>query len=359
MRLFTLFSLCVAVPALAGKPATTAKIFTDKGSTYFRTDNKKALSVGLELDVVADAKDTSKPVGQAVVMEVNGALARISVDEDATKAGGKFVVLPTGASAAKAPAKEDEADDDDAPKTPAFKGTGNKLDGKLGIAGLHFSWSNNSDTSWTQCRLVHSDGSFFDVGEVVKHTDDGVLRVKLGGAPEPAFDHVEVLLRPAEPAEGLAQGLRAQRRRRRHPLQPDGHRVDRVRRAQARRHALRAGHAQGPRRRQHREGPLQEGRRQQAPVDRDALQGRRAPHRDLGTEIRPQNGEKSSHGGVQVGLQRIPSRSRDFSSAHVGEVRSISLFRPVGMVTTGCRWKGSNNTDPDFTGGRASSRRAS
>lgn len=192
MRLLTLLTLCAAVPALAGKPATTAKIFTDKGSTYFRTDNKKALSVGLELDVVADAKDTSKPVGQAVVMEVNGALARISVDEDATKAGGKFVVLPTGNAAAAAPAPADDGDDD-APKTPAFKGTGNKLDGKLGVAGLHFSWSNNSDTSWTQCKLVHSDGSFFDVGEVVKHTDDGVLRVKLGGAPEPAFDHVEVI----------------------------------------------------------------------------------------------------------------------------------------------------------------------
>jgi hypothetical protein len=189
LLMFTL--LCAAAPALAGKAAATAKIFTDKGSTYFRTDNKKALSVGAELDVVVDAKDTSKPVGQAVVMEVNGALARISVDDDATKAGGKFVVLPTGAGKAS-PAAAARADDDE-PKAPAFKSTGNKLSGKLGVAGLHFSWSNDSDTSWTGCKLVHSDGSFFDVGEVVKHTDDGVLRVKLGGAPEPAFDHVEVI----------------------------------------------------------------------------------------------------------------------------------------------------------------------
>ena len=195
MRLLTLLLLCAAAPALAGKPAATAKIFTDKGNTYFRTDNKKALSVGAELDVVVDGKDPGKPVGQAVVMEVNGALARVSVDEDATKAGGKFVVLPNGngGGSGKAAAAASDDDDDDAAKAPVFKGTGNKLSGKLGVAGLHFSWSNDSDNSWTGCKLVHSDGSFYDVGEVVKHTDDGVLRVKLGGAPEPAFDHIEVV----------------------------------------------------------------------------------------------------------------------------------------------------------------------
>ncbi len=192
MRLLTLLTLCLAAPASAGKAPATAKIFTDKGNTYFRTENKKLLTVGAEYDVVADAKDTSKSLGKAVIMEVVGQLARITLDDEAK--GGKFVVLaPATADAPAAAAKVDDDDDDDAPKTPVFKGTGRTLDGKLGIAGLHFSWTNSSDESWTQCKLVHSDGSFFDVGEVVKHSDDGVLRVKLGGAPDPAYDHVSVI----------------------------------------------------------------------------------------------------------------------------------------------------------------------
>lgn len=191
MRLLTVLTLCLALPAAAA-PAT-AKIFSDKGNTYFRTDNKKLLAVGAEFDVVADAKDTTKSLGKAVIMEVTGQLARITVDDEAK--AGKYVVLsaPSGAGSPAKVEKEKDDDDDDAPKKPAFKPTGKTLEGKLGVAGLHFSWSNNSDASWTGCKLVHSDGSFFDVGEVVKHTDDGVLRVKLGGAPDPAYDHVEVI----------------------------------------------------------------------------------------------------------------------------------------------------------------------
>jgi hypothetical protein len=196
MRLFTLLSLCVAVPALAAKPAVTAKIFTDKGSQYFRTDDKKALVVGAELDAVADAKDTSRVAGKVVIMEVNGQLARISVDDDAAKGGAKFVVLSAGSSGTAAKlATDDYDDDDDAPQAPVFKGTGIKLDGKLIVAGLRFEWSNYTDSSWSQCKLVHSDGSSFDIGTVAKHSDDGVLRVTLtlSGAPEPAFNHVEVI----------------------------------------------------------------------------------------------------------------------------------------------------------------------
>src|SRR5690349_18141675 len=137
-RLLCLFAL-TAVPAFA-KPADTAKIFTDKGSTYFRTDKKNALEVGAELDAVVDAKDVTKTAGKAVIMEVNGALARISLDDDATKAGAKYVVL------AKAPtsASHDDAADDDG-KPPPPKLTGNKLKGRMEQAGLQFGWHNDSD----------------------------------------------------------------------------------------------------------------------------------------------------------------------------------------------------------------------
>jgi len=185
MRLLSLLSLCVASVVLAkGSGPETAKIFTDKGSTYFRTDNKKALAVGAELDAVADAKSPDKVLGKAVIMEVTGALARITLDDEAAKA--KYVVLPKGgaAPAAEAPI---EKGDEAPPRTP-----GAKLEGRLVLSGLRFEWSNDSDASFTACVLHHSDGSSYDVGEVVKHTDDGVLRVKLIAPSDPPFDHIDL-----------------------------------------------------------------------------------------------------------------------------------------------------------------------
>jgi hypothetical protein len=207
-----LSALLVGAPAHAAE-AKTAKIFSDKGSTYFRTDNKRALSVGAELDVSSDAAG-EKPVGKIVVMEVNGALARISIDDDVSKAGGKFVVLPAGAHGASAAA---------APSAPAGAGIipdvspihpahGAPLRGRLEQSGLRYSFSNDSDGSWTRCSLVHSDGSSYDVGEVVKHSDDTVMRVKLMGAWEPVYDHVNVHC-----AEGQGQFFFAK------PSQPRGH----------------------------------------------------------------------------------------------------------------------------------------
>jgi hypothetical protein len=196
MRLTLLVAAVLAVPSLAD----TAKLFTDKGSTYFRTDKKKALEVGAELDVVLDPKDTGKSAGKAVVMEVNGALARVNLDDDAARSG-KYVVLPAPQVLARAPTAATRDDEEDGPKVPVFRGTGRKLQGRLEQNGLHFGWHNDSDDSWTQCKLVHSDQSWFDVGEVVKHSEDSVLRVKLGGAPPPpAYDHIKVTC-----AEGAAR----------------------------------------------------------------------------------------------------------------------------------------------------------
>jgi hypothetical protein len=180
---------------LTAAPATTAKIFTDKGNTYFRTD-PKLISVGAEFDMVTNPKQPEKSVGKAVVMEINGPLARISIDDDAKKAGAKFIVIfrpgdeAQAAAATVSPEKRDEAVAKKAdPAVPPAK----KLTGRLEVAGLRFVWNNDSDESWTQCKLVHCDGSSFDVGEVVKQTEDGVMRVKLSGAPEPVYDHVEVI----------------------------------------------------------------------------------------------------------------------------------------------------------------------
>lgn len=175
----------LALMVLLAAKTDTAKIFSDKGSSYFRTDNKKALTVGAELVAVADPAG-EKPAGKAVIMEVSGSLARVSLDDDAAKAGAKFVVVPKVVARAGNPAPVD------APRPVVAAAPAVKLQGKLESGALRFTWSNDSDASWTQCRLEYSDGRFYDVGEVVKHTDDAVMKVKFSSPPEPAYDHLTV-----------------------------------------------------------------------------------------------------------------------------------------------------------------------
>jgi hypothetical protein len=120
-------------------------------------------------------------------MEVNGKLARVILDDEAAKGGAKYVVVPKpsgGGGAGAAPIA--------APPSAPKPSPAPKLNGRLSAGALRYEWSNDTDQSWTQCKLVHSDGSFFDVGEVVKHTDDGVMRLKLSSGPQPAYDHLAV-----------------------------------------------------------------------------------------------------------------------------------------------------------------------
>jgi hypothetical protein len=162
--------------------SNTAKIFSDKGSTYFRTDNHKVLSIGAELDALDSA---SKPVGKVVVMEVNGALARISLDDDATRAGAKLVALPKVALASHHDASP--------PFTPPELAHARPLSGRIEDGALRVTISNDSDQSWGQCTIVYSDGRYYDVGEVVKHTDDTVMKLKFSSPPAPPYDHLEMV----------------------------------------------------------------------------------------------------------------------------------------------------------------------
>jgi hypothetical protein len=161
-----------------------AKIFSDKGSTYFRTNNHKALTVGAELETVSDAQSTAS-VGKAVIMEVNGQLARVSLDDESTKAGAKFVLLPKGKVVAMNAISPE-------PELGEKPSSAPKLDGTLEVGALRVSWANNSDQSWTSCVLVYNDGRKYNVGEAVKHADDAVMRVKFSSAPEAVYDHLTV-----------------------------------------------------------------------------------------------------------------------------------------------------------------------
>lgn len=194
---------CVLVPALALAAAPGLKLFTDKGSTYFRTDQKKALVVGAELDVSTDAEG-AKRVGKAVIMEVNGMLARVSLDDDATKGGGKFVHLaaaapapagarpPPGAARAAAPPAASPAGPPAAPPGPT-------LQGRLSSGALRVTVANDSDQDWTACVLKYSDGTSYTLGDLKRRSEDGVMKVKFGfppAPPTPLYDHL--LVRCAE-----------------------------------------------------------------------------------------------------------------------------------------------------------------
>jgi hypothetical protein len=171
----------ILLAAAAVPGPETAKLFSDKGSVYFRTDSIKALTVGAELQVVVDAASAA-PVGKAVIMEVSGKLARVSLDDEATKAGAKFVWVPKPKGTGSG--------------TPGpvvnANPTGPKLNGKLESGTLRVTITNNSDASWTGCELQYSDGSTYKLGEMVKHSDDTVLKVKFRSPPEPLYDHLIV-----------------------------------------------------------------------------------------------------------------------------------------------------------------------
>lgn len=192
-------SLALSLILLALVPrvalAQVAKIFTDKGSTWIRSDNKKALQVGAEVDVTSDDKGAKK-VGTAVIMEVNGMLARVNVDEDATKAGGKYVLLtaPKGATA-KAPEAAPAKEEPKAASKPTLKG---KLEhGLIGVRVV-----NETDSDWNNCLLSYSDGTSYKLGQLPKNSEDSVMKVKFGFPAGPLYDHVVV-----ECAEGESKFL--------------------------------------------------------------------------------------------------------------------------------------------------------
>lgn len=171
--------LLALVPRAAS--AQVAKIFTDKGSTWIRTDNKSALLVGAELDVVVDDKGARK-VGKAVIMEVNGMLARVSVDEEATRAGGRFVVLvsPQGGASPASTAPE--------PPTPV-----KELVGKVKYGGFGITVHNLSSFAWTRCKLYLPPDRLhtLDPDKEIRPDDSDSLRYPLF-KPVPGFNDPKV-----------------------------------------------------------------------------------------------------------------------------------------------------------------------
>lgn len=184
MRLALSLALLVSTAAWS---QDTIKVFQDKGNFFLKVDKKKPIAVGTEVDMYTDAEGTKK-AGSAMVMEVNGALARVTLDEDATKANARFAKPAASAVADSKPTpsvatrkKEPE------PNVPQLKG-------RLS-SGLRVVVNNDSDTTWTDCTLKYDDGRYYEIGEVPSNSDDTVLVIKFKSPPsppEPLYDHVVV-----------------------------------------------------------------------------------------------------------------------------------------------------------------------
>ncbi|MBS1148658.1 MAG: hypothetical protein H6Q89_356 [Myxococcaceae bacterium] len=185
MRTPMLLALLISTAAWS---QDVVKVFSDKGNFFLRSDKKNPVAVGTEVPMFSDAAG-QKAAGTAIVMEVTGALARITLDEEATKANARFARLAAAGPTPKmvtptpAPAAAEKAPSN----LPALKG-------RLS-SGLRVVINNDSDVSWTECELRFDDGRTYDLGEMASNSEDTVITLKFKSPPrppEPLYDHVLV-----------------------------------------------------------------------------------------------------------------------------------------------------------------------
>lgn len=183
-------TLAMLISTAAVAEDAVVKVFADKGSLFVKADKAHPVAVGTELSIVTDATG-KKTVGTALVMEVTGLLARISYDDEATKANARFAKLPAGEAKAVSPVA--------APEPVAVKAAPAtdkpQLKGHL-ENGLRVSVNNESDNNWTECELRFNDGRYYKLGELGPHSDDTVIALKFSrppAPPEPLYDHVNII----------------------------------------------------------------------------------------------------------------------------------------------------------------------
>ncbi len=199
---------CVLVAAFvfAADEGTVVKTFTDKGSVYLRSEKVK-LKVGDELVMMGDFEG-SRPAGHAVVMEVNGPLARVSLDEEADAAKAKFVRLGKGWAIATKPPPAPSLGMAPPPPPPALSQPAavtsapkpmearavpsSTLKGRLESNPFRAKAYNDSDRAWTDCEFRYSDGSHYSIGTLGAGADESVVRVKFTYPSDAPFDFVMV-----------------------------------------------------------------------------------------------------------------------------------------------------------------------
>lgn len=186
MRTLMLLALLISTAAWS---QDVVKVFSDKGSFFLRSDKKNPVAVGTEVPMFSDAAGL-KPAGAAIVMEVTGALARVTLDEDATRANARFAKITAGLGPKGGDAKPAAAVE----KAPSAPG-GPALKGRLENGPIRVTIHNDSDVSWSDCELRFDDGRTYDLGDMASNSEDTVITLKFKSPPrppEPLYDHVLV-----------------------------------------------------------------------------------------------------------------------------------------------------------------------
>lgn len=175
----TTAALLLALAAPAAAADELAKLFTDQGKTYLRSEGAAALVPGTELPAFVDAAGT-KGAGKAIVMEVLGQLARVTLDDDAAKGAAKYVLVSARAAAAGTPppppppqaAVAPAAAAPPPPPPAAVPPTATPppppppLKATLGRAGPAITIRNESDVEWVGCELKFPDRRYAPAGNV-------------------------------------------------------------------------------------------------------------------------------------------------------------------------------------------------
>ncbi len=192
-------ALLLVLAAPVAQAQEVAKLFTDEGKTYLRSEGASSLVPGAELAAFSDAAGT-RAAGKVIVMEVKGLLVRVSFADDAARATAKFVRLGAGSSA-KAPPPPP-------PPPPSGKGAPPPpppppppqgvppppppLQAVLGREGNAITIRNDSSGDMVGCQLTFPDRRFAPAGTVPAGRTVKVGYGEIRPAPDVGDDFIVV-----------------------------------------------------------------------------------------------------------------------------------------------------------------------
>ncbi len=166
MKLNALLLGAFLLPTLALADASVVEAFKDKGEYFVKAGTRAGLKIGSEVTILGDQIGDSgeyRTAGKGTVLEVWENLARVNLDEEASKL--KEVKHARVAKLAPKPAPSAPAGQAAAPAAPAPAPAGGKLNGHAAINGFgpakRITLFNDSKDNWTKCDLRLPDNRHY------------------------------------------------------------------------------------------------------------------------------------------------------------------------------------------------------
>ncbi|MBL8950678.1 MAG: hypothetical protein JNK82_07875 [Myxococcaceae bacterium] len=160
----TVAALMLVLAASVANAQELAKLFTDEGKTYLRSDGAATLMQGSELAAYSDANG-ARPAGKVIVMEVKGLLVRVTFADDAARAQAKFVRVGAAPAVAARPPPPGVPP----PPPPPPQGVPPPpppLQAVLGRQGNAITIRNDSSGDMVGCQLGFPDRRYAPAGTV-------------------------------------------------------------------------------------------------------------------------------------------------------------------------------------------------